>query len=120
MSAVSRLAVVSPGRNFDALFSTFQTSVVEVLAALGVSRDAIEREAQAMSEVVLARTSSRSVLGTINDYCRQLEWFLEEKPGLTFLELSLRLSETPCGPLQYGSPDKITRTLMERSTVPTA
>ncbi len=119
VSEVSRLAVVSPGRNFDALVPTFRASVVEVLAALGVSQDAIEREARAMSDVAFARTCSRSVLGTINDYCHQLKWFLEEKPNLTRLGLSLRLSETPCGPLQYRSPDHVTRALMERGAVPT-
>lgn len=73
-----------------------------------------------MSEVAFARACSRSVPGTINDYCYQLKWFLEEKPSLGFLELSLRLSETPCGPLQYERPDQITRALMDRCAVPTA
>ena len=39
----------------------------------GASADVIDAEREAMAEVRLGRTASRSVLGTMNDYITQIE-----------------------------------------------
>ena len=47
------------------------------------------------------KTASRQVLGSLNDFV----WMLDSYRGIgTLLEVSLRLAETPCGPLQMNSP----------------
>ena len=61
-----------------------------------------------MSEAVLARTASRSVLGVMNEFvhladnCRWIE------KSVDLVELSLWLAQTPCGPLYdtHISPDR--------------
>jgi hypothetical protein len=115
VAEASRLPVVVQGSPFAELVPRFQRQAVEVLRALGVSSEAVEREARAMRQAAFARTRSRSLLGTLNDYFRQLRWLLG-RPELTCLDLSLHLSRTPSGPMRYESPDRVTRALMDRKT----
>ena len=86
--------------------------------ALGIPKEAVEQEARAMADVAFGRTRSRSLLGTMNDYFRQLPWLLSPRSELSWLDLSLRLSRTLCGPMQYKSPDQITRALMNGMALP--
>jgi hypothetical protein len=61
-----------------------------------------------MNVVRTAKTASRSVLGVMNEfkYLAEVETQLEDDHDL--LSLSLRLAETPCGPLyqRHISPDR--------------
>jgi hypothetical protein len=112
VSERSRLAVLVPARDFPTLEARFRAAAVYLVRQLGVSGEAASREAEAMAEVVYAPTNNRSVLGTMNDYDRLLRWMLEAHPTLTLTQYALRLSETPCGPMKYASPDDVTRLLL--------
>ena len=54
---------------------------------------------------VIGKTVSRQVLGSMNDFVRMLDSY---RGVGTLLEVSLRLAETPCGPLQMNSPRNAT------------
>jgi len=112
VSERSRLAVLLHGRDFSTLEARLRAAVVELLTQLDISEEATKREVEAMAEVAYAPTRSRSVLGTMNDYYRALRWELEAHPMLTLTQYALRLSETPCGPMKYASPDDVTRFLL--------
>jgi hypothetical protein len=85
-----------------------------VLSALGVDAEGVSHELRAMSEVRLGRTVDRSVLGSLNDYVRLLDW---EDRDLTPLQVSVRLSETPCIAMDLF-PDAATRMLLKSHSKP--
>ena len=62
-----------------------------------------------------AKTASRSLLGTMNDYAIAITWALAEEPGLSLRGLSLRLTNTPVGPMKGDCPaDVAWRLLSDR------
>jgi hypothetical protein len=77
---------------------------VNVLSAYG---NAIREELQAMTDIVFARTTNRSILGTMNDFDRMLD----AAPGQSLTSAALELAEAPCGPIAMESPDRATRKL---------
>jgi hypothetical protein len=111
VSEKSRLAVLLRARDFPTFEIRFRAAVVETLRLLEVSEEAIRREAEGMEEVAYAPTNNRSVLGTIHDHHRLMRGQLEDHPAKTLMEYGAYLNMTPCGPLQYSSPDQITQLL---------
>lgn len=83
-----------------------------LLRELGVSQSAVARELAEMTSTVVARTASRSILGTINDFAIAVTWALEEEPETSLHQLSLELCETPVGPLGYEQPGAFARELL--------
>ena len=61
-----------------------------------------------MAPCRLARTASRSVLGVMNEFRFLADVYIKVDLETDPLALSLRLSETPCGPLykRHVSPDR--------------
>jgi hypothetical protein len=92
------LSVLVAARDFDAFVPRFQNSLREVLEEIGVPSAAIEKEVREMNQVAFARTKSRSVLGTLNDFFIHLRWALKDRPDLSPLDHALRLSQIPVGP----------------------
>ena len=68
----------------------------------------IGREAAEMANAVYGRTANRQVIGIMVDFAKALEFYADDAPSL--LDVSLRLAETPCGPLfrTTVSPDRAT------------
>ena len=72
-----------------------------------------------MGDWRLARTANRSVVGIMTEFIHLAEAHSADRGESNLLELSLRLSETPCGPLykRHHSPDRELAALMaERKT----
>jgi len=86
----------------------FPASLSDVLLALGVDRRFTEAEVTRMAEHRLAKTNSRSVLGTMNDFVFMAEHIRRRDDSKDLLALSLWLAQTPCSPLfkRHGSPDR--------------
>lgn len=85
------------------------------LPRLGVDAQRAMREAEAMREVRFGRTESRSILGSMNDFSRSLEWYLQG--GITPIEVMLRFAETPMTGVamhgeSHGYPGQAARTLL--------
>jgi hypothetical protein len=86
-----------------------------LLLHLGVDQQRAKREAEAMREVQFGRTQSRSVLGSMNDLSRSLEWYLEG--GIAPIEVMLRFAETPMTGVatkgkSHGYPGQVAKTLL--------
>jgi len=60
--------VLIPVRQANRLRSTFPDAVCQMLTAVGVSAEAIERERLEMAEIAVGRTRSLSLLGSLNDF----------------------------------------------------
>jgi hypothetical protein len=64
-----------------------------------------------MNGFTYARASNRSVLGSMRDQAYLAKHDVLDGRASSLWELWLRLAETPCGPIDYESPKKVTTTL---------
>jgi hypothetical protein len=103
------LPVVISASPIKMLVPRFLDGACDVMRAIGVQEDQLTRERGGMDDVAIGRTENRQVLGTINDFGRMLEVYLE---GDTCIGASLRLAEAPCGPIQMESPRERTLHLL--------
>ena len=113
----SLLSVVLPARRLKSeLTSRLREGVTQLLTDLNIPSRCIARELHEMSSSVISRTSSKSVLGSMNDFAFLLEVAVRQQPDITPRALSLELSGTPCQPLdaQYKTafPDHVARRLL--------
>lgn len=101
----SLLPVVVPSAPGATLLKRFPVAAGNVLARLGVPPSQIHLELAFMAEPRLARTNSRQILGTMNDFVRMLAG--EALGDDDLLAASLRLAEAPCGPIGMRSPNEV-------------
>jgi len=73
VSARTLLPVLVPARDSPSLGPRFAAALAEILVALGVPAHQIREEQRQMAPVVFAATSSRQILGTMNDFDRMLD-----------------------------------------------
>lgn len=95
------LPVLVPARERRLLVPRLREAVGQTLRALAVAEAEVAAEQEAIGKAAIGKTASRQVLGSLNDFV----WMLDSYRGAgTLLEVSLRLAETPCGPLRMSSP----------------
>ncbi len=100
------LPVLVPLAPAATVIDRFPATLATVLGAHGLSETFIARELAEMTEHRLAKTENRSVVGVMNEFAHLGGHYSVD--GIDDLvRLSLRLSETPCGPLykRHVSPD---------------
>jgi hypothetical protein len=95
------LPVLIPARDHRLLVPRLRDAVGQMLSALAVGDAAVASEQEAMKDAVIGKTVSRQVLGSMNDFVRMLDSY---RGAGSLLEVSLRLAETPCGPLRMSGP----------------
>jgi hypothetical protein len=115
VSEKSLLPVFVRSRSLDNLFPEFREAVVAVLRQLGVTEVALRAERQHLADIRIGPTSSRSVLGSMNDFGVLARWFVEGHGGTDLVALAVDLAEAPCGPLDYRSPKDVARALLGAS-----
>lgn len=107
VNEVTLLPVLMPFAPASTLLARFPAVLHTHLQAHSVSRDFVEAEFAKMSEIRTAKTANRSVLGVMNEFKFLAEVETQFVDEHDLLSLSLRLAETPCGPLykRHISPD---------------
>jgi hypothetical protein len=104
-SSASLLTVVIPARNLPELGIRLAAGVRELLVALGAPLAQIDSEMAAMESARIARTNSRSILGSMNDMAYMADAHLEGAAmPAGILAAELKMAEAPCGPLSYRAP----------------
>ena len=83
-----------------------------VLRELGINAQFVAAEIEAMSEVAIAKTANRRVLGTMNEFAFLADGYREYLETPDLLSLSIKLSDTPCGPLKGNSPARVLREMV--------
>lgn len=111
MSGRSLLSVVVPVRERRKAEGRMVEGVGRLLYHFGVSPAEVEAELDRMNDWQHARASNRSVLGSMRDQAFLAKHDVLDGFVPSLWELWLRLAETPCGPMNYDSPKKVTRTL---------
>jgi hypothetical protein len=96
-----RLPVLVPTAPAATVIRRMPDTLSAVLTGIGVDESSISEEIDAMRCHQVAKTASRSVLGTMNDFTF-LAAHHRDVPGLDLVALSVELAHTPCGPL-YSS-----------------
>jgi hypothetical protein len=99
--------VLMPLAPAAAVLERFPIALGETLAAAGIEPQFIDAELAEMNEGQWAKTASRSVLGTMNEFSFLANDY-HDRHDFDPMGLALWLAQTPCGPL-YGrhiSPDR--------------
>lgn len=113
VNGVSRLAVVIPALDADEVLAQFRARLGGLLLELGVDDAAVHSEVDATEPVVFAPTNDRKVVGSMNDICFQVAWWLTDH-GPMFREselfaLEMQLSRTPHVKLREPFADRAVR-----------
>ena len=95
----TRLPLFVPLAPATTIISRMTQTAATIFTALGLPEEFITHETTEMGTHQLTKTANRSVLGTINDFAYLAEAHPTAKNPTDLLELSLRLAQTPCGPL---------------------
>ena len=107
VSARTLLPLLVPARELASLRERLGAALGEMLLALGIPENDVRDEQQQLLPIVFARTDSRQILGTMNDFDRMLD----PRPGQSLTSAALELAEAPCSPIGMESPDRATVTL---------
>jgi len=104
---LTRLPVLVPLAPAASVVARFVDQVARVFAGLGLDPRFVDAEVVEMSQHRLAKTASRSVVGTMNDFAFLAVVHRDHGEATDLVGLSLRLAHTPCGPLSgsTGFPD---------------
>jgi hypothetical protein len=103
----TRYSFLVPGlkkSDFKMLDEIFRQSLFKNLMRDGFSQEAIEKVLDEIREIAFTRTSSRSVLGTMNDMSSIIKWTIHDEGGLLnvdIAEINAKLNRMPLGPLDY-------------------
>ncbi len=111
MSSASLLSVIIPMRERKTAERRFVKAVEDLLYHFGASRTEVETEVHSMRGFEYARASNHSVLGSLRDQAYLAKHDVLDGRVSSLWDLWLRLAETPCGPMDYDSPKKVTRSL---------
>lgn len=113
-SSASLLTVIIPAKNLPDVANRLAAAVHELLFALGVSVDQINREIDEMRSSRIARTNSHTVLGSMNDMAYLADAYLGggSIPG-QLLVAELKIAQAPCGPINYRAPRDVALQLLQ-------
>ena len=98
------LPVLMPFAPASTLVARFPNGLAAVLSMYGASGTFIGREVAAMTDVTLAKTANRSVVGIMNEFSFLAEGYRGYLETSDLMTLTMRLADTPCGPIEYNSP----------------
>ncbi|MBY0285343.1 MAG: hypothetical protein K2W81_15450 [Sphingomonas sp.] len=117
------LPVLMPLAPAATLARRFPAQLALVLKEHGAPSEFIAQEVWRMDKVQYAKTANRSVVGILNEFVRQAEFWLaayayQKGDDDDLLAISAKLAETPCSPLYKGpiSPDKVLHELVKASS----
>ena len=79
---------------------------------IGVARGIIEHELHEMSQFRIGQTSSRRVLGSLNELSFLSRYSIGRRPRMDLTTLATEIAETPCSLIKYESPKSMTLALL--------
>jgi hypothetical protein len=113
-SGVTLLPVLVAAAPYKTLIDRFAEATGHVLRALNVEEAKVIVEEKAMRECLVTTTNDRRVLGSMNDFMRMLDAYLDDR---TLTEVALHLAEAPCSALGMHSPREATLALFSTPTL---
>jgi hypothetical protein len=118
VSETTLLPVMLPLAPSSTLLDRFPSQLADVLRRHRVEEAVIALECSGTVEHRLAATKSRSVLGSMNEFSYLADAYRTGQPDPDLVEMSVKLSATPCGPLyrRHVSPDRELMALIQATT----
>jgi len=98
------LTVVFPAKELKNINKVFPHTVDIVLQKYDIPERLRKKIYQQLSTIEYTRDTNRQVLGSMNDFIKLSKYYFNDVPGLSLIDLSLRLCDTPCSPIQMKSP----------------
>ena len=114
-SEKSLLTVAVPVWESHHLVALFRIRVANLLWMIGIPQKIIAREVSHFDQVQFSKTASRSVLGSMNEFAWHYKIMAEESDGKARLSLSkaeYKMTQMPCGGLDYQFPDDVAKELL--------
>jgi hypothetical protein len=98
------LTVVIPAKELKNINKAFLNTVDMILQKYDIPERHRKNIYQQLSTIKYTRDTNRQVLGSMNDFIKLSKYYFDDVPGLSLIDLSLRLCDTPCSPIQMKSP----------------
>ena len=108
VSDKTRLAIVAPAKNAKDLSNRLVHGLAAVLSDLNIPMEWAQFEINEMNDSHIAKTRSRSILGTMTDYKFAIEYHILGFGRTDPREISWELNQTPIKPLDYRFPSDLT------------
>jgi hypothetical protein len=108
VSERTRLPIFIPAREAQAFPWRLQETLRWVLMQFGVTPTSLANELNEMATSVFAATTSRSILGSLNDFQQMAGYYLATQP-IDWNYISIQLAKAPCRPLNYATPEQVTK-----------
>ncbi|MCJ7624697.1 MAG: hypothetical protein MUO76_14440 [Anaerolineaceae bacterium] len=105
------LTVAVPVWESDNLIPQFCLRVANLLGMIGIHPKVIADEISHLDNIQFAKTASRSVLGSMNDFAAIYQ-IVAEGSDMSLSNAELNLSQTPCKPLGYSVPAEAAKELL--------
>ncbi len=102
VSEKTLLPVLMSAKEMASFPTRFPVALNELLLAFKIPSSKIEVELKRLEQWRFAKTASRQVLGTMNDFSNLLAAYLED--GAPLVRQSLRLGFVPSGPIEMKMP----------------
>jgi len=102
--------------HFMDLRTVFLTHLSLNLHYEGFGNDATESVRRANKEILFAKTANRSVLGSMNDFAFQCEYYIGSSGGTLnadIMAINSRVNYTPMSYLKYGNPTRALKEIVE-------
>jgi hypothetical protein len=112
VSERSLLPVFVEAKNRSTFADRLREAVRSVMESIGVTRGLIEDELNEMSQVRIGATSSRRVLGSLNELGFLSRDSIDRRPQVDLIALATEIAETPCSLIKYESPKSMTLALL--------
>ena len=90
------LPIVVPVAPAKTIESRFVHQLGVVLRALGVDEPSITIEIASMDRYAWAKTANRSIVGSMTDFIKHIEYRSDGIERMTLVDLALELARTPC------------------------
>lgn len=117
VSERSLLSLLMPARELDQLPGHLTRTLVEKLQRMGVSETTIRQEISKMDPVIYAKTASRSVLGSMNDFTDMVKFTHHVRTDWDLLDWMDYLGKVPCKPIGYKYPSEIAKALLKEQSL---
>jgi hypothetical protein len=113
----TRLPLLLPLKQSRTLAKRFRSAALQAIRELSGDEAVLAEETAALETIVITRTSSRSILGTINEFVGDCQyWRYPRQPTVADLpELEAQLQGMLCGPLGYRPPIEVARELLREN-----
>ena len=113
ISEKTLLPVVVTAKDLKALPSRLTKALEDMLGRIGVPQSLVHAEVREMSESYFAKTESRKVLGSLNDFMFHLQDGCASDTFLSLEERAMKLANMPSGAIEFAFPSEQTLSLFQ-------